>query len=203
MIDIKINNKLLSMPCRKVKEDELEHALQLGQAMIKYLDSTDNGIGLAANQVGYDLAIVVTKVKGDVIWINPEVVIGEGEVESRESCLSFPNKTALVKRYKHFTIKSKYFANGKWNDGKVYFYAPNVGDSPIRRDDFLECVCIQHELDHLNGITMIDKRIDTTVKESSKIGRNEKVTIINTNGETKTVKYKKAEILISKGWELV
>jgi len=198
-----MNDKLLSMPCRKVKEDELEHALQLGQAMLDYLKKdTSSGIGLAANQIGYDLAVLVTKTKGDVIWINPEVVLSEGEVVSREQCLSFPNKTALVKRYKHFTVNSKYYANGEMKEGKVYFYAPNVGDSLLRQEDFLECMCIQHELDHLNGITMIDKRIDTTVKDNNKYGRNDKVTI-KKGGESKTIKYKKAEKLISEGWEIV
>ena len=67
----------------------------------------------------------------------------------------------------------------------------------------LESVCIQHEIDHLNGITCMDKEVKLEPhRVSKKWGRNEVVMI--TNGkETKDLKYKKAIPLIDSGdWEI-
>ncbi len=69
-----------------------------------------------------------------------------------------------------------------------------------------ECVCVQHEIDHLDGITMFDREfkqepIVKGVNAPKKIGRNEKVTI--TKGtESKVLKYKKAQPMLEDGWTL-
>ena len=71
-------------------------------------------------------------------------------------------------------------------------------------DDFeglLECICVQHEIDHLQGKTILDRKYEPELLKSNKIGRNQKVTISN-GSETKTVKYKKAESLMEAGWKL-
>ena len=76
---IKDKSKLI-IPCRLVNEDEMGAAEQLGKDMLSHLATTKNGIGLAANQVGSDLSVIVMNVKGDVTFINPVLVSGEGEV---------------------------------------------------------------------------------------------------------------------------
>ena len=69
-----------------------------------------------------------------------------------------------------------------------------------RENRLLEAVCIQHEIDHLNGITIFDRKVDITIKRTEKkIGRNEKVTI-EKDGQTKILKYKKAQNLLNQGW---
>ena len=70
--------------------------------------------------------------------------------------------------------------------------------------DALECACIQHEIDHLDGITMFDRQFipKPIIRKSEKIGRNEKVKIKN-GSETKVLKYKKAEPLLKTGWEII
>ena len=70
--------------------------------------------------------------------------------------------------------------------------------------DALECACIQHEIDHLDGITMFDRQFipEPIMRKSQKIGRNEKVKITN-GSETKMLKYKKAEPLLTTGWEII
>ena len=67
----------------------------------------------------------------------------------------------------------------------------------------LESVCVQHEIDHLNGISCIDKAIDTTIRRTEKkFGRNE-IVMITDGKETKDLKWKKAKPLIDSGeWEL-
>ena len=69
-------------------------------------------------------------------------------------------------------------------------------------DSAFECVCVQHEIDHLDGITMFDRKFVKPAAVSNKIGRNEKVTI-EKGSESKTLKYKKAESLLEDGWTLV
>ena len=64
----------------------------------------------------------------------------------------------------------------------------------------LESVCVQHEIDHLNGITILDRKVDTTVKRTEKkIGRNELVTI-KKGDAVKVLKYKKAQKFLNDGW---
>ena len=70
-------------------------------------------------------------------------------------------------------------------------------------EDALECACIQHEIDHLDGITMFDRQVKgiTIKREGKKIGRNDKVTITK-GSDTKVLKYKKAGALLEAGWTL-
>ena len=64
----------------------------------------------------------------------------------------------------------------------------------------LEAVCVQHEIDHLNGITIYDREIKLEpTKAKKKIGRNDNVTI-HKDGQTKVLKYKKAQNLLNQGW---
>ena len=70
-------------------------------------------------------------------------------------------------------------------------------------NDAFECACVQHEIDHLDGITMFDRAmVAQPHRATEKIGRNEKVTI--TDGkETKELKWKKAQPLVESGdWEM-
>ena len=63
----------------------------------------------------------------------------------------------------------------------------------------LESVCVQHEIDHLNGVVCMDRKIDTTIRAERKIGRNQLVTI-KRNDAVKVLKYKKAQKFINDGW---
>ena len=70
-------------------------------------------------------------------------------------------------------------------------------------NDAFECVCVQHEIDHLDGITMFDREFkqEPIKRVGKKIGRNEKV-MITKGSESKTLKYKKAEPMLEDGWVL-
>ena len=65
----------------------------------------------------------------------------------------------------------------------------------------MESVCVQHEIDHLNGVVCMDRKVDTTVKVEKKIGRNELVTI-KKGDVVKVLKYKKAQTLLNQGWAI-
>ena len=72
-------------------------------------------------------------------------------------------------------------------------------------EGLLECVCAQHEIDHLNGILITDSSEDipTTIKSEKKYGRNERVMVKLSDGSTQFMKYKKAEPLLSVGAEIL
>jgi len=127
----------------------------------------ENGVGLAATQVNIHQRIVVMDVSenGDqpLVLINPEIIAtSEETVISEEGCLSVPGIHAKVDRYAHCTVKSL-DRNGK------EFTLDGEG---------LLSICIQHELDHLNGILFVDylsalkrKRIQTKLEKEAKLDK--------------------------------
>ena len=156
-------------------------------------NSEESGIGLAANQIGINKRVCVINVKEPLILINPEIIErSEEEFIFPEGCLSFPNKKVRTKRNVSIKVKADN------HESTLSFSA----DSKEMNDAF-ECVCVQHEIDHLDGITMFDREFKQVPikRESKKIGRNEKV-MITKGSESKTLKYKKAEPMLEDGWVL-
>ncbi len=107
-----------------------------------------DGVGLAANQVGVPLSILVldTSPKEDapdlkMVLINPEVVESRGKQKCKEGCLSFPGLSVEVERAKEVKVK-----------------ALNEHGEPLEilLSDF-PAVVFQHEFDHLKGITFLDR----------------------------------------------
>ena len=185
---IKNNKERLNKVCEPV--DNILEGEEIATKLLNELtNSKTPGIGLAANQIGINKRVCVINVKEPIIFINPQITKLDGEVLYTESCLSFPKKFVTTKRDKWVTIKSD-------NHGEI------VMGSDQNDDSLLESVCIQHEIDHLDGITMFDRRVIKEPIKSNKIGRNEKVTITK-GSESKIIKYKKAKQLLEDGWELI
>ncbi len=106
----------------------------------------NNGIGLAAPQAGENVRLITVDLSGPEkredphIFINPEIVEKSGETESEEGCLSVPGYRSSVKRAE--TVK---------------FQAQNLDGEKIEfQADDLMAICLQHEIDHLDGILFID-----------------------------------------------
>tara|TARA_R100000152_G_C6767513_1_gene192754 strand:- start:525 stop:1148 length:624 start_codon:yes stop_codon:yes gene_type:complete len=184
-------------PCESVEEGE-----KIGAQLLKELG--DTGVGLAANQIGIDKRVCVINVKEPVILVNPKIIEkSEDKFAFMEGCLSFPGQAIKTQRYKWVKVKADNYEStlyfSVWNDDSEEGY-----DKDKYFQMAYETACVQHEIDHLDGITMYDRElIMEPVKRSvPKIGRNEKVTI--TDGtETKVIKYKKAIPLIKSGaWTL-
>ena len=187
---IKDKNKLKEIcePCTSIQEGE-----EIGAQLLDELTKSKNGIGLAANQIGINKRVCVINVKEPIVLINPEIIErSEKEFIFPEGCLSFPNKKVRTKRNVSIKVKAD-------NHEEVLSFS---ADSSEMNDAF-ECVCVQHEIDHLDGITMFDRefKLEPIKREGKKIGRNEKVTI-EKGSESKTLKYKKAESLLEEGWTL-
>ena len=194
---------------KKLKEVSLEEGLEIATVLFETLNKRKDGIGLAANQVGIDASVAVVNVREPIILINPKVVEQWEEIDFYEGSLSYPKKGVTTKRYKNIVINTEqeecdWYFSGAPNpsDGKGSWERENSDkeDEDLRT---LEAVCIQHEIDHLNGVICMDREIKSEpIRVSGKFGRNEIVMI--TNGEeSKDLKWKKAKPLIDSGeWEL-
>ncbi len=105
------------------------------------------GVGLAANQIGVDLQLIVIDISGgqeegqQIILANPEIVYQEGIQREEEGCLSIPDFTATVERpYKVRVI-------GQDLEGNSY---EQYGEGLLAR-----ALC--HEIDHINGVLYLDR----------------------------------------------
>ena len=121
--------------------DPKELEKQMIEAML-----TNNGMGLAANQVGIETRVFTmghpSMPENAKAFFNPEVVANTEEVENlEEGCLSFPGIYVTIKRPK--AIKARWQnSSGVWEEGEFEDY---------------ECKCFLHEFDHLEGIVFSDR----------------------------------------------
>jgi peptide deformylase len=112
----------------------------------------NNGVGLAANQVGELKRLFVLDCSTDeapmpkMVFINPVIVKRNGAMVSREGCLSFPEVYTTVKRYDTITVR--------------YMDEKGRNREMTAQTGSLLCRAIQHELDHLNGVLFVDHVID-------------------------------------------
>jgi peptide deformylase len=111
-------------------------------SMFNLLSKYPGAIGLAANQVGYALQIFITTVDQPRVFINPEIIkYSKIKTVATESCLSFNNYNKIILRPKFITIKAKDLDNNE--------FELNANGLLAR--------CIQHEYDHLQGVTISTK----------------------------------------------
>src|SRR5437762_632896 len=102
------------------------------------------GVGLAATQVNVQKRIIVIDTSENhtqpLCLINPKIINRHGSIDWEEGCLSFPGVYAQVQRSKEIEVS---YMDQHWKPQQL-------------KADGLLCVCIQHELDHLEGITFYD-----------------------------------------------
>ena len=102
------------------------------------------GIGLAATQVNFHQRIIVIDVSDEcnqpLCLINPEIIEKNGKIEWEEGCLSVPNYYESIKRANEIKVSALN------QEGQTF---------KINANEVL-AVCIQHEMDHLNGILFVD-----------------------------------------------
>jgi len=190
---------------KKLKEVSVEEGEQIAAKLFEILSKRKDGIGLAANQVGIDAAVAVINVREPIVLINPKIISKSDEIDYYEGCLSYPGKGVHTKRYETVEVKSAQSESG-W-----IFSGCDVGESAKgtweseksqqydREQRTLEAVCVQHEIDHLNGLVCMDRKVDTTIRVEKKIGRNQLVTI-KKGDAVKVLKYKKAQNFLNQGW---
>lgn len=139
--------KVLKFPderLRKVSKKVAEFDDELGELLDDMRETmySNDGMGLAAPQVGVPIRAIVMDVSGNFFeLINPEIIHSEGEQVGEEGCLSVANFNDTVKRPLKVTVRAQDRLGYKYEiTGEKYF---------------ARCVC--HEIDHLDGILFIDK----------------------------------------------
>jgi peptide deformylase len=126
-------------------------AVRLVDEMFDSLYTTDNGLALAAPQIGVQKQVVVWDFGDDPQAIfNPEITDSDGEWVYEEGCLSIPGLYVEIVRPKTVLVR------GVDLDGKLV----------EREADELEARMFQHELDHLNGVLMFDRMTDDQRREA-------------------------------------
>ena len=172
----KHNNPLIN---KKPREVSVEEGMEIATELFQILNKRGDGIGLAANQVGIDAQVAVVNVREPLVLINPKILSKEVEIPFYEGCLSYPGKGINTKRYRDVIISTEqsesdwYFSGAQVpKDGKGSWEKEqsNNEDAQLR---VLESVCVQHEIDHLNGVVCMDRKVNTTIVKDKKIGRNE------------------------------
>lgn len=136
---------ILTKKCREVTEfDRRLHELLDDMAETMY---HAKGVGLAASQVGILRRVIVVDIGDGLIeMVNPVIVSQEGEQKTPEGCLSFPGKTAITIRPKIVKARAQ-----DRNGNPVEF----LGHS-------LKAKAFSHEIDHLDGISFLDKAISVS-----------------------------------------
>ena len=108
--------------------------------LVRLMDEHD-GVGFAAPQAGVPLKLAVVFYQGELyVLANPLLVSSEGEQDGEEGCLSFPGIFGEVKRPMKVVVRHQDI------DGKEHVL--ETGD--------LLAICLQHEIDHLNGKVFVD-----------------------------------------------
>ncbi len=142
---LKLGAPVLEKVCAPVSNfDEELHTLVRDMLETMYAAP---GVGLAANQIGVDLQLIVIDTTGgqeegqQIILANPEIVYQEGSQREEEGCLSIPDFTAVVERpYKVKVV-------GQDLQGNSY---ERYGEGLLAR-----ALC--HEIDHINGVLYLDR----------------------------------------------
>ena len=120
--------------------------LKLIAAMVRVMKSQPHGIGIAAPQIGVAKSVAIVDVsirepKAErLILVNP-VILEKKEPEARkEGCMSLPDYTAFLKRHR--------WVRFCWQDERGLFHE--------KISTGIEAICVEHEVDHLNGVLFID-----------------------------------------------
>lgn len=138
--------KQVSLPVEKIDNKVKTLIADMRETML----SSSHCVGIASVQVGVLLRIVLVDVSlnpkphhnnGLLVMINPKITYMSGKLKSREGCLSVPDFTGNVIRKNKIEVE----------------YTDINGNKQILKTSGFESICIQHEIDHLDGFIFLDK----------------------------------------------
>lgn len=138
-----------TVPVRKIGEEIFTLVDKMIEIMLK-----EDGVGLAANQIGAEARIFVMNTAPNedepkpIVFINPVVLDEHGEVVDEEGCLSFPDLYLRIPRPEAVRV----YAKSLYNEGFVLDLAGILARAAM------------HEMDHLDGVLFID-RADAVEKD--------------------------------------
>ena len=152
---IEYPNPILSKKTELIKDAKKASIKKLIINMLETMEK-NNGVGLAAPQVGKSVRLCVIRVDDTTyVLINPKITYKSWRKEiAEEGCLSFPGKFIPVKRFKKVRVKAQ----------------DEQGNSINIKADGLLGRALQHEIDHLDGKLYIEKEVKPRKRKKSIIG---------------------------------
>jgi len=164
------------------------------------------GLGMSANQIGLNKRICVINVREEpLVLVNPTIVEeSEEKIMYFEGCLSLPKTMKKpIKTVRSYGVKVKADNFPDVLDFSTKERKHEDINALFGDVDLLESVCVQHEIDHLNGLTIRDRQYTETVRLTTfaKLGRNERF-ILKKENETLSVKKKNLSTYLEQGWEV-
>jgi len=136
-----------------IGEDESAIAAEVARDLLDTMESFGHCVGLAAPQLDHMVRMIAVDVTGHkkattqnglLVLVNPVVVESEGAEVGREGCLSIPHLTANVRRATRIRVEAR---------------TPE-GETLSVDSEAFEARCLQHEIDHLDGLLFLD-RVDS------------------------------------------
>jgi len=175
-----------------------DQAVEIIMSLERELRTSRNAVGLAAPQIGLPFSVAIIRYSGVCInLINPVIISLEQSFTSQsEGCLSIINKKFDVERFKIVRIKNNILRScpvssisieDDFNNKPFYPNFPPTGlhlvpvesvyvfDNPWEDHGGVVSIAIQHEIDHLEGITLDkkDKSVETVLSSFDNVGRND------------------------------
>lgn len=141
---------ILRYPNEILKSESIPVSLPLEEETLNLVQdlkdtcTVEGGVGISAPQVGINKRVIIVTHDGELTaLINPEIISYEGTLDhkAKEGCLSFPGLFVKIKRF----------------DDVIISYYDEEGNQHEKRFSGLTSQIVQHEIDHLNGLTMLDR----------------------------------------------
>jgi peptide deformylase len=191
-----LKTPVLKSEITQQESDELRKKLE--KALIE-----NPGLGISATQIGIKKRACYIKFNDEELFLlNP--IIKEKSKEGfifYEGCLSIPSTLTKPVR----TIRACKLVVDTDNLGQLTFEINPDGDKVNEQvsKETMMTVIVQHEIDHLDGITIKDRVYTTTIIKKQTYGRNDKVVMKSPEGDMVEVKYKNANKYFLQGYEIV
>jgi peptide deformylase len=140
----------LKQVARPFSREEGDSARRVAADLVDTMRAHEGCVGLAAPQLGELVRVVAVDVSehpraethhGLIVLVNPRVALASGSVVAREGCLSVPELTANVRRAAEIVVEG---------------LTPEGEPSTVASQGF-EARCLQHEIDHLDGVLFLDR----------------------------------------------
>ena len=194
-------NKHLKNPVPKSELNQMESDI-LQKTLFAALEGM-GGLGLSANQLGLNKRACVIKYNDTELYLlNPTIVNRSNEgFLFYEGCLSIPKTVEKPLR----TIRSTSITVQTDNLGEITFSVNPEKDRELDgqiSDETMLTVIAQHEIDHLDGITIKDRVYSTQIVKKQSYGRNDKIVMKSPEGELVEIKYKNANKYYLQGYEI-
>lgn len=164
------DREYLSKISEEIDIEDTELVKGVVKAVVEMSEYIGHCFGLAGIQIGIPYRVSYIRVTKDrpIVLVNPKIINHSSKmiIYKGEGCMSFPRKWVDTKRYEWVEVEDSI--------------------EGLRRYEGTEAICIQHEIDHMNGVTILDHREDCISKRTGKkVGRNDICPLCNSGKKYK------------------